>query len=555
MDEDPHTIIVQRRIPIQFDPSKETSYFNFTTLFDQTGAPTPEYKKILSDRTLQLALSLGGPKENASLSYIATSQSDPSDSFELLTVIAKNLVAIDTLFSNYPSISERFYQTFTYGSRKDKKETVTELTERITSYKDLLTKERLSLEKNESEESTQTALLLQTNEDLLLRALTILRHENQAFTKNSPDWQVHLVESFVNEEFSDPSGTRKVTVGSVHPLFSALAIDFQEHRFELTLQNDILSLKDAWKETPEAKGRFDRLMQLIYDEVAKVNRETQEVFAPQDGIFSAPFTNLTEAESLLSLDLTFVANALYTTTKNTLTTRWQPLSTDLQKDVYPLVEWDDYLKLPDAESGLKLILYSPNLTKGPAPTGFKPNSIYVIAKDLGAILQKFAKSPNNPEAKSVKQDFQSLYHLLISYGFVGYPGSTYPLPPEYTQDYIFEAQDFYLPLLMGSREDFKVRGTKKFATLEFSTLKDRLLTLNRIETQIHEDLLKWRDEYYSAQVDPSGASKYTIPKPTQNVFLSNMLLSWKKYFRGDDRKTLRWGLDLTGGKTVPDCAS
>ena len=32
--------------------------------------------------------------------------------------------------------------------------------------------------------------------------------------------------------------------------------------------------------------------------------------------------------------------------------------------------------------------------------------------------------------------------------------------------------------------------------------------------------------------------------------LSNLQFSTVKYFRGDDRKILRWGLDLSGGKTV-----
>jgi SecD/SecF fusion protein len=42
----------------------------------------------------------------------------------------------------------------------------------------------------------------------------------------------------------------------------------------------------------------------------------------------------------------------------------------------------------------------------------------------------------------------------------------------------------------------------------------------------------------------------SIPSPTQNAFISNLLLSTSKYFRGDERKILHWGLDLNGGTTV-----
>ncbi|MDN3508200.1 MAG: protein translocase subunit SecD, partial [Simkaniaceae bacterium] len=91
---------------------------------------------------------------------------------------------------------------------------------------------------------------------------------------------------------------------------------------------------------------------------------------------------------------------------------------------------------------------------------------------------------------------------------------------------------------------------KKFAVLEMSNVEQRILATNRIEDQIHEDLLKWKDEFNSAQVDPNPAKKLEVPKPTKSPLYQNFMLSFRKYFRGDDRKILHWGLDLSGGKTV-----
>ena len=51
-------------------------------------------------------------------------------------------------------------------------------------------------------------------------------------------------------------------------------------------------------------------------------------------------------------------------------------------------------------------------------------------------------------------------------------------------------------------------------------------------------------------MDINVTSRYTVPAPTKNVYWENFKLSFKKYFRGDDRKILKWGLDLSGGKTV-----
>ena len=81
-------------------------------------------------------------------------------------------------------------------------------------------------------------------------------------------------------------------------------------------------------------------------------------------------------------------------------------------------------------------------------------------------------------------------------------------------------------------------------------LNSAFLTENKIDNGMHEDLLKWRDDYYAAKLSIRGVSKYDVPKPTQNVFWDNFKLSLVKYFRGDDRKILHWGLDLSGGKTV-----
>ena len=50
--------------------------------------------------------------------------------------------------------------------------------------------------------------------------------------------------------------------------------------------------------------------------------------------------------------------------------------------------------------------------------------------------------------------------------------------------------------------------------------------------------------------ESKGSSKFDVPKPTQNVYWDNFKLSFVKFFRGDDRKILHWGLDLSGGKTV-----
>ena len=199
---------------------------------------------------------------------------------------------------------------------------------------------------------------------------------------------------------------------------------------------------------------------------------------------------------------------------------------------------------------LDLWLYAPAMHPSHSLQGFRNNSIYVIAKGMDAIVKKYQEAPEAAESQVLANDFNQLNRILQQMGFIGYPGSSFDLPKEFSKDYIFELNDYYSSLLAATREDFSVKGSKRYAVLDFSNVEQRILTVNKIEDRIQEDLLKWREAYQAAQVDFNVTSRYTVPAPTKNPYWENFKLSAVKYFRGDDRKILKWGLDLSGGKTV-----
>lgn len=92
---------------------------------------------------------------------------------------------------------------------------------------------------------------------------------------------------------------------------------------------------------------------------------------------------------------------------------------------------------------------------------------------------------------------------------------TFGLPAEFSKDYIFELNDSYSTLLKATRENFYVKGSKRFALLDFTDVEQRLLALNAIEDHAQEDLLKWEEEYRSAQVDLDITNHYLVPAPTK----------------------------------------
>ncbi|EKE04475.1 MAG: hypothetical protein ACD_20C00063G0001, partial [uncultured bacterium] len=196
------------------------------------------------------------------------------------------------------------------------------------------------------------------------------------------------------------------------------------------------------------------------------------------------------------------------------------------------------------------MVYAPTLADEQAPIGMRSSSIYIIAKGLNQIMQKYQNFEKTQEAQEFQKDFTKLHSVLIQNGYLGFPGTLLSKTSEFRNDFIFENDNYYQTLLKATREDFNVYGSKKYAILEFTNIAQRLLTINKIETSIQEDLLKWRDDYNSAQINIDTSVRYDFPPPTKNVLFSNLFLSFKKYFRGDERKILHWGLDLSGGKTV-----
>ena len=56
-------------------------------------------------------------------------------------------------------------------------------------------------------------------------------------------------------------------------------------------------------------------------------------------------------------------------------------------------------------------------------------------------------------------------------------GAAVGLPPEFSKDYIFELDDYYGFLFKATREDFTVKGSKRYAVLDFSDVEQRILTM------------------------------------------------------------------------------
>lgn len=537
-------VIIKRKIPLHFDQTKLDQYFQFSLKKDASGAITPLYKALITDRLADILLSLGGSGENAKNVQALLNASDIELEIEIAMQLAQNLDSFVKAFGENSSAAKRFYSSFICIPGQNKSESFNLLQTKLEEVALHLAEQK----KASSSSDEQNKNIASAKEKTLLSMLALMKKQSSGFTAPLEPWNYATAASFLAKTLS--SNPKKSSVDTIilegkNPLIEKISLDWASEKIIFSLHNDVQSSLS----TSTSIQRQEQKEQVIYNMIAFANRESGEEIKPVEGTYTIDLSSLDSSECFLAFRLAPIAQGLLVSAKDALNL-WKPRSSELNSVNYPIWDFETYNSLSAEQKKLGLLLYSPVLYPKNSDSGLKMNSLYVIGKGLGRILQKYEDNLSSDQAKEFLQDFYTLRATLGKMGFVGYVGSSSTLGKEFKDDFIFEASDYFQDVLMATRENFTVHGTKRYAVLELSNVEQRILTDNKIDTHIHEDLLKWRDDYRAAQVRKGGLSKYDVPSPITNPFFSNLKLSLIKYFRGDDRKILHWGLDLSGGKTV-----
>ncbi|MGB7978653.1 MAG: protein translocase subunit SecD [Chlamydiales bacterium] len=350
---------------------------------------------------------------------------------------------------------------------------------------------------------------MEKKETLFIRAESFLKKHEALFASGETPWTLAEIQTLL-------TAADTLRIGNKNPLFSELSIDWENGKILLKLHPDV---------DPAQLG------QLLMNEAAKVARFAGETLAAEGGGYSISLHTLPDSSGFLVLNLEEVGKVQAEDILALLRNRWHPKHPDLQN--MAIVDAKNFDSLPAADKALSLVVHPPSE---------RLQRLYISAHGIDQIIKNYQEFPDSELAQTFSSDFHALSLLLEQNGFKGYRGPNSEL--------VFERQDDRVFLLAATREDFQVKGTQKYAALELSTLEQRLLTANRIDTKIHEDLMKWKDDYDAAQVSIHPGARFEVPKPAKSLFLHNLALSWTKFFRGDERRVIRWGLDLSGGKTV-----
>lgn len=558
---DPLKVYVVRQIGVHLKHEDVNQLFKFANRQNPEGQPSELFKEVTFDRLGQIALGFSQQsKIGEELEQISTAENEAFEK-DLLISLAKEIVENEKTLADHPSLLKRYHESFTQIASTNKealvqkaKTKMEDLASKLEKEKELLLKEEKEAKDNQLflDSTKQMQLSLLGSEIQSLKSAKLLIEKNLAELKNGKNpLSLGTIQTELKNIDKEGTGSSKVlSLQGRNPFVEALIIDWSSDRVELKFFDDVVEALNKVSKSESSTIAKEKLNQMVINDIARASRFSDEEILPYEETFAVKLNQLSDTKSFLTFDTAYLAKLQSEQLINQLKNNWNRQHVDLKSESYPIYDYETFKKLPLEEQKLGLVVYAPAMNPNETKQGLQSGSIYVIAKGLNSIIEKNGQGQNSEANQELLKDFNSLNQILQANGFIGYPGAAYGLSKEFSKDYIFELNGYYRNLLKATREDFYIKGTKRFAVLDFSNVEQRIIARNKIDDRIQEDLLKWKEEYDSAQVNLDTTKRYEVPAPTKNPYFQNLALSFSKYFRGDDRKILKWGLDLSGGKTV-----
>ena len=100
------------------------------------------------------------------------------------------------------------------------------------------------------------------------------------------------------------------------------------------------------------------------------------------------------------MDLAYIAKQEVSKLKQKIENFWSPESPEFSNGAFPVWDYETYSSLPENEKRFGLVVYAPVLQAGEPLKGFGNSSIYVVAKGLNPILQKYQQFANLEQAET-----------------------------------------------------------------------------------------------------------------------------------------------------------
>lgn len=368
----------------------------------------------------------------------------------------------------------------------------------------------------------------------LQKIITFAKHHNSQWAQN--------VVSYTFDQ-KDPSEDLLVTIkhslektGSFvstneieHPFIKTYVFDDKNDCIKIELDDEIISLKDSFL-----------VKNLLVNLFSQINEISKENFVEHGGAYISSLLN-TNAPLVLT-NIKELTQNLISETYTVLKSLFKPQSLDFSLENFSIIQEQDFSKLSYLDQDNALIVTSGyNLTNLVPKSGPK-DSLFIIYKNGDRLVKDFDKKPES------QKDFKQLLNLISYLNFKMVPQAE--LYDGFKGDLVFESKHPTQSVWDLISENHKIFPEIGIAISSLRTNKERLIAENKHEIKEQEALLKWNNQYQASLNNLNGYQKFTIAKPTKNPFFSNLTLNIKHFFKGSDKKALKFGLDLSGGKNI-----
>ena len=215
---------------------------------------------------------------------------------------------------------------------------------------------------------------------------------------------------------------------------------------------------------------------------------------------------------------------------------WQPESNDL-KDVRS-VDLNSWESLNSIDQNLSL-LFEENPVY--------PDSQFLVLKGFGELFSKSGPS------ESLQSDLNDLFSLLRQLGYTTSNSFSKHFNPK--SDLLLEKSGVISHYLEVIHPDFLVVSTSLGddsikAIAPFDHWKDVLEGTISQYSKFQNFLVASKADFFSAKSGLNNLNWFEVPPPTKNLMWENFKLSAQKYWLCLPPWCLKWGIDLTGGKSL-----
>ncbi len=554
--DNPNSVQVLRNVGVHLADGKNSTLFRYAAK-QQGGKITDFYFDLTADRFTAATDLLGGTSPQALETMAVLEEKNSNDG---LLFLARKIAKVSENFAG-TDFAKRYFASFTQSDLPEGRGLITKLLAKMKESKQVLDREKQAISEVRKTKEQKGELIDQKQlerQEILTSQITALDKAIGALQANS-SVEAHPVTPYTNKQIKEwlkseraknsaQSAVYTLAIGEKNPYIKEAVLDWASDTITLRLHQDIAELRQIQKGTEFQKIQQEEINRLLMNELARLQQATDETVAQGFADFKINLSNLAGAESVLALDLRQIANTISNETLAEIKREWKPTHIDLTADKLPVFDMQGYLAADSNQKRLCLVVVAP--TKDAAFTGLRHSSIYVIVRGMQNMMDQYNRFPGNPEAELFSKEIGKLNSLMQKRGFISYSGGALGANSEFSRDLIYELDDFYSTLLKATREDFTVLGSREFATLELSDVEQRIIVQNRIDDRIQEDILRSKEAYQAAQVSLDQTARFSVPPPVENAYFSNLKRAASAYFRGDDSKIIRWGLDLSGGKSV-----